>query len=86
MVIIFCSFVQDFGDGYSSDEDNVESSEDCTSESEVEDENNASNEDDWTGNNEAKSDCSDNDVDVEATAEKALKKLIPYNLEDFEKV
>ncbi|XP_044493531.1 uncharacterized protein LOC123216929 isoform X2 [Mangifera indica] len=75
----------DFGDGYSSDEDNVESSEDCTSESEVEDENNASNEDDWTGNNEAKSDCSDNDVDVEATAEKALKKLIPYNLEDFEK-
>ncbi|XP_031272367.1 uncharacterized protein LOC116130829 isoform X1 [Pistacia vera] len=73
----------DFGDDYSSDEDNVESCEDCTSESEVEDENDASNEDDWTNNNKTRSDCSDDDV--EATAEKALKKLIPYNLEDFEK-
>ncbi|KAJ0038151.1 hypothetical protein Pint_23181 [Pistacia integerrima] len=73
----------DFGDDYSSDEDNVESCEDCTSESEVEDENDASNEGDWTNNNKTRSDCSDDDV--EATAEKALRKLIPYNLEDFEK-
>ncbi|XP_044489590.1 uncharacterized protein LOC123213989 [Mangifera indica] len=75
----------DFGDDYSSDEDNVESCEDCTSESEIEDENDTSNEDDCTSNNEAKSDCSDADADAEVTAEKALKKLVPYNLEDFEK-
>lgn len=78
--------MQDFGDDYSSDEDNVESCEDCTSESEIEDENDTSNEDDCTSNNEAKSDCSDADADAEVTAEKALKKLVPYNLEDFEKV
>lgn len=81
---------QDFGDDCSSEsesEDNTGSAEECTSESEVEDENDTVNEEDWTSSAEAKSDCSDDDVvDVQATAEAALKKLIPYNLEDFEKV
>ncbi|OAY58956.1 uncharacterized protein LOC110609281 isoform X2 [Manihot esculenta] len=79
----------DFGDDCSSEsesEDNTGSAEECTSESEVEDENDTVNEEDWTSSAEAKSDCSDDDVvDVQATAEAALKKLIPYNLEDFEK-
>ena len=57
------------------------------SESEVEDENDASNEEEWTSSNEARSDGTDNDeVDVEATAEAALRKPIPCNLEEFEKV
>ncbi|CAA2965484.1 AAA+-type ATPase [Olea europaea subsp. europaea] len=66
-------------EGYSSesesDEDNAESGEESTSESEVEDENDASNEED----------ASDDEIDVQASAE-ALKKLVPYNLEDFEKI
>ncbi|KAL5761348.1 hypothetical protein ACOSP7_017612 [Xanthoceras sorbifolium] len=78
----------DFGDDCSSDcesdEDNLES-EECTSGSEGEDENDASNEE-WTSSNEARTDCSDDDeVDMEATAVEALKKLVPYNLEEFEK-
>ncbi|XP_050231999.1 uncharacterized protein LOC126680824 isoform X2 [Mercurialis annua] len=79
----------DFGDDCSSDyesDDNAESGEGCTSESEVDDENDAGNEEEWTSSAEAKSDCSDDDVvDVEATAEAALKKLIPCSLEEFEK-
>lgn len=70
---------QALSEGYSSesesDEDNAESGEESTSESEVEDENDASNEED----------ASDDEIDVQASAE-ALKKLVPYNLEDFEKV
>ncbi|XP_021287638.1 uncharacterized protein LOC110419073 isoform X2 [Herrania umbratica] len=78
----------DFGDDCSSesesDDDNLESAVECTSESEIEDENDASNEEDWTSTNETRTDCSDVD-EVQATAEAALKKLVPYNLEEFEK-
>ncbi|TYG41268.1 hypothetical protein ES288_D12G162300v1 [Gossypium darwinii] len=78
----------DFGDDCSSesesDEDNQESVVDGTSESDIEDENDASNEEDWTSSNETRTDCSDED-EVQATAEAALKKLVPYNLEEFEK-
>ena len=84
----FSVSMQDFGDDCSSDcesDDNLEM-EECTSESEVEDENDAGNEE-WTSSNEAKTDCSDDDeADLEATAVEALKKLVPYNLEEFEKV
>ncbi|KAA3462511.1 P-loop containing nucleoside triphosphate hydrolases superfamily protein isoform 1 [Gossypium australe] len=79
----------DFGDDCSSesesDEDNLESVVDGTSESDIEDENDASNEEDWTSSHETRTDCSDED-EVQATAEAALKKLVPYNLEEFEKV
>ncbi|XP_022147527.1 uncharacterized protein LOC111016414 isoform X2 [Momordica charantia] len=79
----------DFGDECSSecesDDENAESGEDCASDSEDENENSAANEE-WTSSGESKSDCSESDeVDVEATAEAALKKLIPYNVEEFEK-
>ncbi|KAB1999332.1 hypothetical protein ES319_D12G153700v1 [Gossypium barbadense] len=78
----------DFGDDCSSesesDEDNQESVVDGTSESDIEDENDASNEEDWTSSNETRTDCSDED-EMQATAEAALKKLVPYNLEEFEK-
>ncbi|KAK9274576.1 hypothetical protein L1049_021825 [Liquidambar formosana] len=77
----------DFGEDCSSEceSDDAESGEECTSESEVEDENDASNEEEWTSSTEAKSECSDDEeIDVQASAE-ALKKLVPYNLEDFEK-
>ncbi|XP_022763945.1 uncharacterized protein LOC111309229 isoform X1 [Durio zibethinus] len=67
-----------------SDDDNLESAVDCTSESEIEDENDVSNEEDWTSSTETRSDCSDVD-EMQATAEAALKKLVPYNLEEFEK-
>ncbi|XP_073297057.1 uncharacterized protein [Primulina huaijiensis] len=66
-----------------SDEDNTESVEECTSESESEDENEASNEEDYTSGDE-RAGGSDDEVDVQATAE-ALKKLAHYNLEEFEK-
>ncbi|OWM90680.1 uncharacterized protein LOC116195970 isoform X2 [Punica granatum] len=74
----------DFGEDCSEelDDESALSGEDCTSESEIEDENEVSNEDEWTSSGEARS---DEEVDVQATAEAALKKLIPYNLEDFEK-
>ncbi|KAL8457800.1 hypothetical protein ACS0TY_035611 [Phlomoides rotata] len=61
-----------------SDEDNSE----CTSESEIEDENDASNEEDYTSSGEARTDGSDNEVDIQASAE-ALRKLLPC--EEFEK-
>ncbi|XWS54330.1 hypothetical protein CRYUN_Cryun10bG0080700 [Craigia yunnanensis] len=73
----------DFGDDCSSesesDDDNLESAVDCTSESEDE-----SNEEDSTSSNETRTDCSDVD-EVQATAEAALKKLVPFNIEEFEK-
>lgn len=80
----------DFGDDCmsecESDEDDGESGEGCTSESEVEDENDASNEEEWSSSGEATADGSDNEeVDVLATAEAALKKLNPCSLEEFEK-
>lgn len=75
----------DFGEDCSSEsESDVESGEECTSDSEIEDANDASNEEEWTSSAETKSDTSEEDVDVEASVE-ALEKLIPFNLEDFEK-
>lgn len=72
----------DFADDSSDCEsDNYEE----TSESEVEDENDASNEEEWTSSNEARTDGSDSEVDMQATAEAALKKLVPFNLEELEK-
>lgn len=78
--------MQDFGDdGVSendSDDEHAVSSEECTSESEAEDE----NEEEWTGNAETKSDATeDEEIDVQASVE-ALKKLVPFNLDEFEKV
>lgn len=76
---------QDFGEDCSSEsESDVESGEECTSDSEIEDANDASNEEEWTSSAETKSEASEED-DVEASVE-ALEKLIPFNLEDFEKV
>lgn len=77
-----------------SDDDNAESGEEGSLESEDEDDNDASNEEEWTGSTGTKSDVSDNEEnDALATAEAALKKvkeavqkLVPYNIEDFEKV
>ncbi|GLT25941.1 hypothetical protein SLA2020_010390 [Shorea laevis] len=74
----------DFSDDGSSegesDDDSMESGEECT-DSEIDDEN-----EEWTSSNDTKTDCSDDDeVDVQATAEAALKKLVPYSLEEFEK-
>ncbi|XP_038898050.1 uncharacterized protein LOC120085874 isoform X2 [Benincasa hispida] len=78
----------DFGDDCSSEcdsDDEAESGEDCASDSEDENENSAINEE-WTSGGESKSDCSESDeVDVEATAEAALKKLLPCSIEEFEK-
>ena len=82
------------GPGMESDDDNAESGEEASLDSEDEDDNNASNEEEWTSSTEAKSDASDNEEhDAIATAEAALKKvkaavqkLVPYNIEDFEKV
>ncbi|XP_024041014.1 uncharacterized protein LOC102611598 isoform X2 [Citrus sinensis] len=73
----------DFADDSSDCEsDNYEE----TSESEVEDENDASNEEEWTSSNEARTDGSDSEADMQATAEAALKKLVPFNLEELEKL
>lgn len=85
--------MQDIDDDQSSDsesdDDNAESGEEG---SENEDDNDASNEEEWSST-EAKSDASDNEDDVVASAEAALKKvkdavkkLIPYNVEELEKV
>ncbi|XP_038701334.1 uncharacterized protein LOC119998167 isoform X2 [Tripterygium wilfordii] len=80
-------FGEDCLDEGESDDENAESGEECASESEVDDENDASNEEERTSSNEGRTDCSDDDgVDVEATAEAALKKLVlPFKSEDFEK-
>ncbi|KAF9682040.1 hypothetical protein SADUNF_Sadunf05G0066800 [Salix dunnii] len=76
----------DFGDDECELDDIAESVEGI-SESEVEDENDAVNEEEWTSSTEDKSEfCDDDAVDVEATAEAALKKLLPFSLEEFEKV
>lgn len=75
----------DFGDDCSSeaesDDEHAASSEECASESEAEDE----NEEEWASNAESRSDATDDEeVDVQASAE-ALKKLVPFNLDEFEK-
>lgn len=70
---------QDFNEDESeSDEDNSERA----SESEIEDDNDASNEEDYTSSGEARTDGSEDEVDIQASAE-ALRKLLP---EEFEKV
>lgn len=68
-------------EGEESDDDNLESGDEC-SDSEIDDENDAPNDEEWTSSNETKTDCSDDDV--VATAENALRKLVP-SLEEFEK-
>ncbi|OVA17037.1 AAA+ ATPase domain [Macleaya cordata] len=67
-----------------SEDDNAESGEEGTTDSEVDDENDTSNEEDWASGSEVKSDSEDDAVDVRASAE-ALKKLVPYSIEEFEK-
>ncbi|XP_061362703.1 uncharacterized protein LOC133306399 [Gastrolobium bilobum] len=81
----------DLSSDYESD-DNGESGEEGSLESENEDDNDASNEEEWTSSTEVKSDASDNE-DALASAEAALKKvkaavqkLVPYNVEEFEKI
>lgn len=71
---------QDFGEDCSSES---ESDEDCVSDSENEDANDVSNDEDYTSSGETNG--SDNEIDLQASAE-ALKKLIPCDLEEFEKV
>ena len=78
--------MQDFGDDGVSENDSDDEHEDSgeeegTSKSEDEDEN-----EEWASNVDTKSDASeDEETDVQSTAE-ALMKLIPFNLEEFEKV
>ncbi|XP_051123249.1 uncharacterized protein LOC127246086 isoform X2 [Andrographis paniculata] len=68
-------------DEHDSDEDTVESS----SESEIDDENDAaSNEEDYTSNGEARTDGSDDETDIRISS-KDLRKLLPHDIEDFEK-
>jgi hypothetical protein len=86
--------MQDLDDDQSSDyeSDDPESGEEGALDSENEDDNDASNEEEWSSGAEAKSDASDTD-DAIASAEAALKKvkaavqkLVPYNVDEFEKV
>ncbi|CAL0304306.1 unnamed protein product [Lupinus luteus] len=97
LLVLDCSIIApyDMDDGlsdYESDDDNADSGEEGSIESENEDDNDASNEEEWASSTEVKSDASDND-DALAHAEAALKKvkaavqkLVPYNVEDFEKI
>lgn len=82
----------DLSSEYESDDDNADSGEEGSLESENEDDNDASNEEEWASSTEVKSDGSDNEEAL-ASAESALKKvkaavqkLVPYKIEDFEKV
>lgn len=73
----------DFGEDCSSeaesDDEHAASSEECASESEDD------NEEEWTSNAESRSDATeDEEIDVQASAE-ALKKLVPFNLDELEK-
>lgn len=74
----------DFGEDCTS-ENESESEEECDSDSDAEVENEASNEEDYTSSGETRSDCTDEDVVDINVSEEALKKLIPYNLEEFQK-
>ena len=86
-----CYEIQDFGEeGVSEvetdDENEIgETGEECSSESEVDDENDVSNEEDWASS-EAKEDANDEDDNDPKSAATALRNLVPYGLEDFEKV
>lgn len=88
-LLLSCYSLQDFGDDSISenetDDDNMDVGEEAASESEVEEENDAGNNEEWTSSSDARTDCSDEELDV-TTAEAALKKLVPYNLEELEKV
>ncbi|XP_047169131.1 uncharacterized protein LOC124837726 isoform X1 [Vigna umbellata] len=83
----------DLSSDYESDDDNAESGEEGSLESENDDDNEASNEEEWASSTEAKSDASDNE-DAVAAAEAHLKKvkaavlrkLVPYKVEEFEKI
>ncbi|CAL0334216.1 unnamed protein product [Lupinus luteus] len=84
--------IDDDSSDYESDDDNADSGEEGSIESESEDDNDASNEEEWASSTEVKSDVSDNE-DALAHAEAALKKvkaavqkLVPYNIEEFEKI
>ncbi|OIW05626.1 hypothetical protein TanjilG_23412 [Lupinus angustifolius] len=84
--------IDDDSSDYESDDDNADSGEEGSIESESEDDNDASNEEEWASSTEVKSDASDNE-DALAHAEAALKKvkaavqkLVPYNIEEFEKI
>ncbi|KAL1566186.1 hypothetical protein AAHA92_01820 [Salvia divinorum] len=66
---------------YDFNEDECESDEEnSASESEIEEENDASNEEDYTSSGEG----SDDEVDINVSAEN-LRKLLPGNIEEFEK-
>ncbi|KAG6401665.1 hypothetical protein SASPL_138529 [Salvia splendens] len=67
-------------DGCESEEENSEG----MSESEIEDENDASNDEDYTSSDEGRTDGSDDEVDINVSAED-IRKLIPCNIEEFEK-
>ncbi|KAL1541489.1 hypothetical protein AAHA92_25701 [Salvia divinorum] len=72
---------------YDLNEDECESEEENsegTSESEVQDENEASNDEDYTSSDESRTDGSDDEVDINVSAED-IRKLIPCNIEEFEK-
>ncbi|KAK1267470.1 Katanin p60 ATPase-containing subunit A1 [Acorus gramineus] len=73
-------FVQECASEIETDDENVES--ETTSGSEGEDDNDASNEEDWTSSSEVKSDEDNNDERVSA---EAIKKLLPFSVEEFEK-
>eukprot|EP00252_Welwitschia_mirabilis_P023433 TRINITY_DN6612_c0_g1_i1.p1 TRINITY_DN6612_c0_g1~~TRINITY_DN6612_c0_g1_i1.p1 ORF type:complete len:1074 (-),score=251.88 TRINITY_DN6612_c0_g1_i1:327-3548(-) len=79
----------DYGDESSSEVDTDdengtgETGEECSSEADSDDENDASNEEEWASS-ETKEDASDVDTDPDVAA-RAIKKLAPYALEDFEK-
>ena len=79
-----CYEIQDFGEeGVSeaeTDDENEtgETGEECSSESE-------SNEEDWASS-EAKEDVSDEDDNDPKSAATTLRNLVPYGLEDFEKM
>ena len=69
-------------------EDECESEEENSegmSESEIEDENDASNDEDYTSSDEGRTDGSGDEVDINVSAED-IRKLIPCNIEEFEKV
>ncbi|CAH9057197.1 unnamed protein product [Cuscuta epithymum] len=78
------NFTEDCSSESGSDED-AESAEEYTSESEAEDViDDAANDEEWANNGETKSETSDDEGDARKSVE-ALKKLVPYDLESFEK-
>ncbi|KAJ8747298.1 hypothetical protein K2173_011563 [Erythroxylum novogranatense] len=66
-------------------DDHTESGEGCTSESEVDDENETVTKEEWRNSAEAKSDRDNDVVNMEGTAEAAIKKLVPFSIQEFAK-